>query len=210
MVQYLLRNHMKLVVAFIDHLWMVVLSVLIALPIALLLGIIAYHNRTFRTITLGMFVGIYTIPSLAMFAFLIPLTGLGKTTAVVGLVLYSQLVLLRSFLTAMDAIPAGSIEAANAMGLTFKERVRNVDIPLALPYLLGGIRIATITSTGIASMAALINAGGIGAILFEGMRTMHIPKLICGIVLICLLAMCFNKIFAVLEKTAYNYANGLR
>jgi osmoprotectant transport system permease protein len=165
-------------------------------------------HRKLNYLIYGILLLIYCIPSIALFSLLIPLFGLGKTTALIGLVGYNQIILLRSFKTAFAAIPGPIIEVSESMGMSKIDRFRLVYLPIMLPYLLSGLRVATVSTTGIATMAALINAGGLGNLLFEGMRTYHMPKLIWGIILISSLALCFNYIFAFFENKAVKHAAG--
>jgi len=139
---------------------------------------------------------------------LIPLTGLGKKTAILGMTAYNLILLLRNIDAARKAIPAAVSDAAAGMGLTSQQTLRLVNLPIMLPYLISGLRVATVSTTGITTMAGLINAGGLGGILFEGMRSYHMPKIIWGIALVSGLALCLNAIFARLENKAVLYANG--
>jgi osmoprotectant transport system permease protein len=143
---------------------------------------------------------IYSVPSLAMFAILIPLTGLGKTTAIIVLVIYNQYLLLRNFLTGLHEVDKGVIEAATGMGMKKSQILLLVQIPLAKKALFTGIRLALVSTIGIATIAASINAGGLGTILFDGLRTMNTNKIIWGSILAAALAIFANGALNYVEK----------
>lgn len=208
MLDYTIRNYDKLLTALIEHLELVGITLLISIPSVLLLSFIVSRIRWLKHITYGILLATYCIPSIAFFALLIPIFGLGKDNAIFGMVVYNMLLLLRNINSSRNAIPMEIKEAATGMGLNNTQIMKLVYIPIMLPYFISGLRIATVSTTGIATMAALINAGGLGSILFEGMRMNHMPKLIWGIILIAGLALLLNTIFARLENKAIRWANG--
>jgi osmoprotectant transport system permease protein len=123
---------------------------------------------------------LYTIPSLALFALLIPLVGLGKVPAVIGLVSYSLLVLIRNIATGIREVPADTIEAAAGMGFDPWQVLLRVELPLAMPVIIAGLRVATVTVIGIATIAAYINAGGLGRLIFDGIQQAFPVKIVVG------------------------------
>ena len=143
---------------------------------------------------------LYSIPSLALFAILIPLTGLGRNTAIIVLVIYCQYVLLRSFSAGIKEIDSTIIEAAVGMGMTRNQMFRKIQLPLAMSSIIAGIRIAATSTIGIATIAATINAGGLGTVLFDGLRTFSVVKLLWGTVLSMLLCLLVNVILYLLEN----------
>ena len=150
---------------------------------------------------LGVTSMIYSVPSLAMFAILIPLTGLGKTTAIIVLVVYNQYLLLRNFLTGLNEVDQAMIEAAIGMGMKKSQTLVLIQIPLAKKALFTGIRLALVSTIGIATIAASINAGGLGTILFDGLRTMNTNKIIWGSILAAGLAVVTNYTLDYIERT---------
>ena len=155
-----------------------------------------------------MFSVIYSIPSLALFALLIPVLGLGEGTAIFVLVIYNQYILVRNILAAFQSIDPSIIEAGKGMGLNSYQLFLKIQMPLALPIILGGIRIAIVTTIGIATIAAVINAGGLGVILFDGLRMNYLPKILWGTIMSAGLALVANQILLYLERLASLKANG--
>jgi osmoprotectant transport system permease protein len=142
----------------------------------------------------------YATPSLAFFAFLIPFTGLGTGTAVIVLVCYSLFFLVRNFLGGLDDIDPLLKEAGTAMGYTPFELFRHVELPLAMPAFIAGVRMASVSTIGIACIAYAIGAGGIGTILFEGMRQLLYVNIIWGAILAILLSSVVNGALLALER----------
>ena len=146
------------------------MPVIIALAISLPLGILsARHRKIYPPVTIvaGL---LYTIPSLAFFVILIPIVGIGRLPVMIALTAYSLLILIRNVVTGLDSVPAETKDAARGMGLTNSQILWGVEIPLALPVIVAGIRIATVTVIGIASIAAYVGAGGLGDPIFDGYR----------------------------------------
>ena len=143
---------------------------------------------------------LYSVPSLALFALLIPVTGLGKTTAEIVLVAYNQYLLLRNFITGLYQVDPAVIEAAEGMGMKRLQVLWRIRLPLSKKAFFTGIQLAVVSTIGIATIAAMINAGGLGTILFDGLRTLNIYKIIAGSVLSAGLALIINGVFQSVEK----------
>jgi osmoprotectant transport system permease protein len=141
---------------------------------------------------LAFFGVLYTVPSLALLVLLIPFTGLSATTAIVALVIYAELVLVRNTLAGLQGVDARTVEAATGMGMNGWQRLWRVELPLASPVILAGIRIAAVATIGIATIAAFVNAGGLGVLLFEGVRTSNYEKIVAGALAVSLLAIALN------------------
>jgi osmoprotectant transport system permease protein len=139
-----------------------------------------------------LFSVLYTIPSLSLLVLLIPISGLSTTTAIVALVVYAQLILVRNTLTGLVGVDARIVEAATGMGMSAMQRLWRVELPLASPVILAGVRIATVSTIGIATIAAFINAGGLGVLLFEGVRTSNYDKIVAGAFAVSVLAISAN------------------
>ncbi|MGI6096016.1 MAG: ABC transporter permease [Lachnospiraceae bacterium] len=208
MLDYTIRYYDKLLMALLEHLQLVIITLLISAPLALLISLIISRYKALYHIIYSVLLLIYCIPSIALFSLMIPLFGLGKGTAIIGMTAYNLILLLRNITTARNAIPGAVRDAAAGLGLDNKQIMKMIYFPIMLPYLISGLRIATVSTTGIATMAGLINAGGLGNILFEGMRMYHMPKIIWGIILVSGLALVVNAIFAKLENKAVLWANG--
>jgi osmoprotectant transport system permease protein len=185
---WLLRNYDLVLLATWQHIILTVTSVSIAFVIALLVGIASARHRALYRIVLAVTGTFYTIPSLALFAILIPFVGLGRVPAVIGLVGYSLLALVRNIVAGIQSVPASAVEAAVGMGLTRRQVLFKIELPLALPVILAGVRVVTVTVIGIATVAAYINAGGLGSLIFSGISQMHIPKIVTGALVASMMA----------------------
>ena len=166
-----------------EHLLMVALAVAIALLIALPLGVLIQGRPRLAQLVLGLANAVQTIPSLAIFGLLLTvpvLGGIGPTPAVVALVLYALLPLLRGLVTGLNQVPTGLKEAGRALGLSRGQVLRHVDFPLALPSLMAGLRVATVISVGVATIGAAIGAGGLGVFIFRGIATVNNSLLLAG------------------------------
>lgn len=153
-----------------EHTFLTVLAVGIGLAIAVPLAVLAYRRRWAEAPVLGVTGAIYTIPSLALLGFLVPITGLGTTTAEVALVGYTLLILIRNILTGLHDVPADVKESARGMGYTPGGQLLRIELPLAVPAMMAGIRIATVTTIGLVTVTALIGAGGLGQLINDGLQ----------------------------------------
>ena len=201
-MQYLINNLPRVSVLFGQHLYLTVMALLIAVVLGIPLGILIYQVRWLRGPVLSVLGVIYTIPSLSLLILLIPLTGLSPTTAIIVLVAYAQLVLVRNTLAGLSGVAPHIIEAARGMGMNGWQRLWRVELPLAAPVILAGVRLATITIIGIGTVAAFISAGGLGVLLFEGVRTSNYDKIVAGAIAVSLLAFAVNALLRALEKRA--------
>ncbi len=156
-----------------QHLQLTGIAVAVGLALSLPVAIYAHrHRRLYPPIT--WFVGIlYTIPSLALFALLLPLTGLSTLTAEIGLVSYTLLILIRNTVTGLDAVPGDAKEAARGMGFSDRQLLWRVELPLALPVIVAGVRIATVTTIGLVTVTSLIGKGGLGFLMLAGFRNLY-------------------------------------
>ncbi len=202
MIEYAARHSDKLLSATLEHLEIVVITLLISLVVAALLTVVCSYSRALSRALLNLFSMVYSIPSLALLALLIPVTGLGRRTAIIVLVIYNQYLLLRNFLAGLDGVDPGVLEAAAGMGMTHMQRLVMVQAPLAKGAIVAGLRIALVSTVGIATIAACINAGGLGAILFDGLRTMNVAKILWGSLLSAVLAIGIDRLLAAAERRA--------
>ncbi len=172
----------------VEHLQLTAVALGIGLAISVVLSVIALRWRgTYGPITwvTGL---LFAIPSVALFAFLVPITGLTFTTAEIGLVSYTLLILIRNIVAGIDGVPAHVTEAADAMGYTRGRRFREIDLRLATPTIIAGIRIASVTVIGLVTVTALIGAGGLGALILEGLGRNFTTPIVVGAVLSIVLA----------------------
>jgi osmoprotectant transport system permease protein len=172
----------------VEHVELTVLAVLFGLAIALPLALLSVRYRRLYGPVLAITGVLYTIPSLALFALLLPLTGLSRTTALIPLTLYTLLILVRNTVTGLDGVPPDVTDAATGMGYSPSRRLLRVELPLALPAIIVGIRIATVTTIGLVTVTALIGQGGLGALMLDGLQRDFRTPLTVGIVLSLTLA----------------------
>lgn len=165
----------------IDHLlYLTVLPIFLATCISLPLGIFVRHYPLAQTAALGISGVVQTIPSLAMLAFLLPLCGIGKTSAIIALTLYAILPLLQNTITGFRELPPSVLEAADGMGFSRFQRLVWVEIPLAVPLILGGLRTATTICVGVATLSTFIGAGGLGDLISRGLSLNRMPLILLG------------------------------
>lgn len=200
MMAYLYKHYDDLLDALLEHLELVAVTLLFSLLIAAILTIVAMYSKSTGEYLIHAFSVLYSVPSLALFALLIPLTGLGKTTAEIVLVAYNQYLLLRNFISGLYQVEPSIIEAAEGMGMRRMQVLFKIRMPLSKKAFFTGIQLAVVSTIGIATIASMINAGGLGTILFDGLRTLNIYKIIAGSVLSAGLALIINGVFQTVEK----------
>lgn len=194
-------RHPEIVAARLgEHLLLTFVSLAIALAIAFPLGVLAARRPRAGAVTLGILNVIYTIPSLALLAILVAIFGLGMPTAVVALVAYAQMILVRNVAEGLRGVSPAALEAADGLGYTPFARLVQIEIPLALPAILGGIRIATVSLIGIATIAAWIDAGGLGTLIFEGLHQDDPGKIVAGSVAAVALALAADGALRLAER----------
>lgn len=203
MISYLINSYNKLLTALFQHIAIVVVTMLIAVCIAGIITLLMQNKKALPGMVITVLSVFYSIPSLALFALLIPFTGLGRTTAVIVLVVYAQYILVRNFSMGLNEVDKGILEAAKGMGMSETEIFRKVQFPLAAGSFVAGIKLATTSTIGIATIAASINAGGLGTILFDGLRTLNIVKIIWGTILTVALCIPVNIGLNIVQKKLY-------
>ena len=209
-IEFLRQNWFELLTLTREHVLLVLLSTLFAVLIGVPLGILLTRIKSLQTPVLGFANVMQTVPSLALFGLLIPIPligGIGARTAVIALALYALLPVIRNTVTGILGIDPKIREAATAMGMTEWERLRLVELPLAMPVLLTGIRVAVVISVGVATVAAAVGAGGLGMYIFRGLRQNDNNLLLAGAIASALLALICDLALGQLEKA---YAIGER
>ena len=186
-----------------EHLWLVAVSVGIAAAIGIPGGILLTRRPQWERWGLGFANTVQTIPSLALFGFLIPIPivgGIGARSAIIALTLYALLPILRNAFVGIRQVDPAVREAAVAMGMTDRQLLRMVELPLAAPTILAGLRVATVTGIGVATIAALIGAGGLGQFIFLGLQTVNTNLILLGALPAALLALAADAGLGVLER----------
>jgi osmoprotectant transport system permease protein len=200
---FFVTHRAEILDATLDHLGLVIISMAIAILIAVPLGMFIVQRPALRTFSLGLASVFQTIPSLALFGFLIPLPfigGIGRRTAIVALVLYALLPILRNTYVGLTSIDPAVLEAAEAMGMTSTQILTRVRLPLALGIILAGIRTATVLTIGIATIAAAIGAGGLGTFIFRGVAMVSDAVILAGAIPAALLAIVADIFLALVER----------
>src|SRR5712691_8531361 len=200
---FLLQNRTEVVVRTLEHIQLVATSMAIALIIGLPLGGRLIRRNKLQRWVLGVANIVQTIPSLALFGFLIPVPwigGVGASTAIVALALYALLPILRNTCTGIEEVEATVIESARGMGMTPRQVLWQVELPLAAPVLLAGIRLATAISIGITTIAAAIGAGGLGVFIFRGVAMVNNQVILAGAIPAALLAVLADLGLGVLQR----------
>ncbi|HEX5613844.1 MAG TPA: ABC transporter permease [Acidimicrobiia bacterium] len=184
----------------VDHLRLTVTAVVIGFVVALALAALSLRfRRLYGPITWVAGV-LYTIPSLALFGLLIPLTGLGFRTALIALVSYTLLILVRNIVEGVDAVPDAVKEAADGMGFTRGRRFVLVELALATPAIVAGLRVASVTVVGLVTVTALVGEGGLGVLILDGLRRLFPTPIVVGTALSVVLALVLDVVFLVIER----------
>lgn len=187
----------------LEHVWLVLFSVVVAIAIAAPAAVLLTRRPKLRRWTLSVVNVVQTVPSLALFGFLLPLPfvgGVGKRTAIVALILYALLPVLRNTLTGILAVDRGVRESAVALGMSGRQILWGVELPLAFPTILAGVRIATVTTIGTATIAAAIGGGGLGVFVFRGIAMADSPTILAGAVPAALMAIAADEVLGWIER----------
>jgi osmoprotectant transport system permease protein len=194
-------DHVDLILGALgQHIELTVIAVGVGLLVAIPIGVLAWRYRGSRAPVLGLAGALYTIPSLALFALLVPWTGLTVLTAEIGLVSYTLLILVRNIVVGLDGVPAEVRDAALGMGYRPLRQLLRVELPLALPVIIAGLRIATVTTIGLITITALIGEGGLGQLLYDGLQRDFRTPLVVGSVLSVALAVVADLSLALVQR----------
>lgn len=184
----------------IEHLQLTLIAVGIGFVLALGLSLLGIRFRRLYPAITSVAGILYTIPSLALFAFFVPITGLSKTTAEIGLVSYTLLILIRNITAGLDAVPPSVREAARGLGYRQPRLFWEVELPLAVPSIIAGLRIATVTVIGLVTVTSIISLGGLGLFILDGLRRDFLTPLVVGTVLTIALAATLDAALLVAER----------
>jgi osmoprotectant transport system permease protein len=183
-----------------EHVELTLLAVAIGSAIAFPLAVLAHRRRwTYAPITWIAGV-LYTIPSLSLFVILVPLTGLSVTTVEIGLVSYTLLILIRNTVAGLAAVPDDALDSARGMGFSPRQLLWRVEVPLALPVMIAGVRIATVSTIALVTVGALIGRGGVGQFILEGLRTLFQTEIMLGAMLAVGLALMADGLLLLVQR----------
>ncbi len=192
--KYVTTRHDDLTSALQQHVWLTVETVLIALAVSLPLAIAVRWSRRATGGLLAVTTAIYAVPSLAMFGVLVPITGLRPATVVAGLVLYSLTIVVRNVLAGLEAVPPDVVEAARGMGMSRFRILVAVELPLAVPAIFAGLRVATVSTVALATIGYLIGEGGLGNLIHEGLTQYFKAEVLTASVLCVVLAVVLDAV----------------
>lgn len=202
-------NADSILAAVREHVILTVVSVLLGALIALPLALLARRSAALSAAILGASSIVYTVPSLAMFAFLAPYTGLQIETVIIGLVLYSLVILVRNFLAGLQAVPPEAKEAALGMGYGPARMLFQVELPLAVPTFIAGLRIATVSTVALATVGVIVGFGGLGTLLISGFNNNFFRAQIATAAVLCVvLALAFDLLLALAGRALTPWSRG--
>ena len=199
-MKWVANNWDQIVLALYEHIVIAATSLSIAFVLSLAIGIVAARNERIFKWSIGMSGFLYTIPTLAFLALLIPVVGLGRANAIICMVAFSLMILIRNIATGIREVPADVVDAARGMGMSPFEILVRVELPLAAPIIVAGLRIAAVTVISVAVVAAYVNAGGLGTLIFNGISNDHAPKIWAGALTACALAVATDLSLARVER----------
>ena len=198
---YLTNNYGQILSLLGEHLYLSVVSVLIAIIIGIPLGILISNEPKLSKPIIGITNVIQAVPSLALLGFLIPFIGIGSAPAIVMVVLYSLLPIVKNTYTGLTNIDGDILEAAKGIGLTKSQTMKKVQLPLAFPMIMAGIRISAVTAVGLMTIAAFVGAGGLGFLVFSGVQTVDNHMILAGAIPACILALLIDFVVGKLESS---------
>jgi osmoprotectant transport system permease protein len=203
-------NAAALVEATVDHVVLTAIAVGVGLAIAMVLALVIHRDRRAYGPVTAVTGLLYTIPSLALFAFLVPITGLSLLTAEIGLVSYTLLIRVRNMVAGLDSVPADVRETADGMGYTWGGRLWRVELPVAVPLIIAGLRIATVTTIGLVMVTALIGEGGLGQVMLRGFNFRNWTAVYAGAAITLALAIAADLVLVGLGRLATPWAAASR
>ncbi len=199
-VQYLQDRRPEIQHATIEHVQITALSVLLALVIAFPLALVARRFTRLESTVLGISTGIYTIPSLALLPLMVPFTGLSKTTVVIALALYALTILVRAMLEGLRGVPDEVVESARGLGYGASRLLFRVELPLAIPVIMAGLRVATVSTVALTTIGSLVAYGGLGNLIKDGVNSNFRAELFTASVLCVVLAIVLDVVIVVAQR----------
>lgn len=199
-IDYIIENKDQIISLCIEHIELTALALIIAIIIGVPIGILISYKRKLNKPVLGITSVTQAIPSMALLGFMIPFLGIGTAPAIVVVVLYSLLPIIKNTYTGIANISPATVEAATGIGLTKAQILTKIQIPEALPIIMAGVRISSVSAVGLMTMAAFIGGGGLGYLIFSGIRTVNNYQILAGAIPACILALLVDYFFGAIEK----------
>lgn len=207
--QYLVDRRDELVEATVEHIWITVAAVAFGVLLAFPLALLARRYPRLEATVLGVSTGLYTVPSLALFPLLVPFTGLSKTTVVIGLGLYALTILVRSMLEGLRAVPEEVRESATGLGYGAGKLLLRIELPLALPVIMAGLRVATVSTVALTTVGSLVAFGGLGNLIKDGVNTNFRAELLAAAVLCVVLAILLDVVLVLAQRMLTPWTRGV-
>ncbi len=208
--QYVEDRQSEIVDATVQHLAITVAAVLVGLVIAFPVSLVARRFPRLESGILGVTTGIYTIPSLALLPLLVPFTGLSPTTVVIGLALYALTILVRSMLEGLRSVPDEVRESATGLGYGATRLLFKIELPLALPVIMAGLRVATVSTVALTTVGSLVAYGGLGNLIKDGVTTNFRAELFTAAVLCVVLAVLLDVVLVLAQRLLTPWTRGAR
>jgi osmoprotectant transport system permease protein len=205
--QYWSDYRPELTDATVQHVWITVVSVLVGLAVAVPLALLARRNPTVESVVVGGTTIIYTIPSLALFSLLLPFTGLSPTTVIIGLALYSLTILVRNVLAGLRSVPADVVESARGVGYSDARLLTRVELPLALPVIMAGLRVATVSTVALVTVGSIVSYGGLGNLMLRAVNTQFKAQILAASILCVLLAVALDLVLVAVQRALTPWAH---
>ncbi|HEX6149530.1 ABC transporter permease [Nocardioides sp.] len=206
--QYLVDRQDELVDATVEHVLITIAAVAFAVVIAFPLALLARRYTRLESTILGVSTGLYTIPSLALFPLLVPFTGLTPTTVVIGLGLYALTILVRAMLAGLQSVPDDVRESATGLGYGRRRLLLRIELPLALPVMMAGLRVATVSTVALTTIGTLVSYGGLGNLIKDGVDTNFRAELFAAAVLCVVLAVVFDVLIVLMQRLLTPWTRG--
>ncbi|MGN1031865.1 MAG: glycine betaine ABC transporter substrate-binding protein [Intestinibacter sp.] len=201
-VNYLVTEKAKILSLLAQHVELTVVAIILAILIGVPLGIFISHFKSVKKYVLGVINVVQAVPSMAFLGLLVPILGIGSTPAIFMVILYSLLPIVKNTCTGIDGIDKGIIESATGIGLTPRQILFKIQLPLALPVIMAGVRISAVSAVGLMTLSAFVGAGGLGYLVFSGVQTVNNTMILAGAIPACILALCVDFVFSKVEIIA--------
>ena len=208
-LDYVRDRQPEIVDATVQHLAITLASVLAGLLIAFPLALLARRFPRLESTVLGVSTGVYTVPSLALFPLLVPFTGLSPTTVVIGLALYALTILVRAMLEGLRSVPEDVLESGRGLGYGPTRLLLRVELPLALPVIMAGLRVATVSTVALTTVGSLVSYGGLGNLISDGVSTNFRAELLTAAVLCVVLAVLLDVVIVLSQRALTPWTRGV-
>ena len=205
---YLTSRKPELTAALAEHIQITVTSLVVAVLVAVPLAVVARRWGWLQQSVLGASTIVYTVPSLALFSLLLPFTGLSAQTVIVGLVLYNLTILVRAVISGLAAVPDQVVESAQGMGYGGTRLLWQVRFPLALPSMMAGLRVAAVSTVALTTVGAVVGYGGLGDLIYDGLRSLFKPQVLTATVLCVLLAFALDLLLLGVQRASTPWRRG--